>query len=45
MFREWKSEESNAFPGFSCYLSDDLVNWMLERNSIKLYMILSCFRT
>ena len=28
---EWKSDESNAFPGFSCYSSDDLVNWKFER--------------
>lgn len=31
MFGEWKSDESNAFPGFSCYSSDDLVNWHFER--------------
>ena len=31
LFCEWKSDESNAFPGFSCYSSDDLVNWKFER--------------
>ena len=31
LFGEWKSDESNAFPGFSCYSSDDLVNWKFER--------------
>lgn len=31
LFGEWKSDESNAFPGFSCYSSDDLVNWTFER--------------
>lgn len=30
LFGEWKSDESNAFPGFSCYSSDDLVNWKFE---------------
>ena len=30
LFGEWKSDESNAFPGFSCYSSDDLVNWHFE---------------
>ncbi len=30
MFGEWKSDESNAFPGFSCYSSDNLVNWKFE---------------
>lgn len=24
LFGEWKSDKSNAFPGFSCYSSDDL---------------------
>lgn len=31
MFGEYKSDKSNAFPGFSCYSSDDLVNWNFER--------------
>lgn len=31
LFGEWKSDKSNAFPGFSCYSSDDLVNWKFER--------------
>lgn len=31
LFGEWKSDESNAFLGFSCYSSDDLVNWKFER--------------
>lgn len=30
LFGEWKSDESNAFPGFSCYSSDDLVHWKFE---------------
>lgn len=30
LFGEWKSDESNAFPGFSCYSSDDLVSWKFE---------------
>lgn len=30
LFGEWKSDQSNAFPGFSCYSSDDLVNWKFE---------------
>lgn len=30
LFGEWKSDESNAFPGFSCYSSEDLVNWKFE---------------
>lgn len=30
LFGEWKSDETNAFPGFSCYSSDDLVNWKFE---------------
>lgn len=30
LFGEWKSDESNAFPGFSCYSSTDLVNWKFE---------------
>lgn len=31
LFGEYKSDTSNAFPGFSCYSSDDLVNWKFER--------------
>ncbi len=31
LFGEWKSDTSNAFPGFACYSSDDLVNWRFER--------------
>ena len=31
LFGEWKSDESNAFPGFSCYSSNDLVNWKFEK--------------
>lgn len=30
LFGEWKSDKSNAFPGFSCCSSDDLVNWKFE---------------
>lgn len=30
LFGEWKSDESNAFPGFSCYSSDNLVDWKFE---------------
>lgn len=31
LFGEWKSDTSNAFPGFSCYVSDDLCNWQFSR--------------
>lgn len=31
LFGEYKSDESNAFPGFGCYSSDDLVTWRFER--------------
>ena len=31
LFGEYKSDESNAFPGFGCYSSTDLVNWQFER--------------
>ncbi len=31
LFGEYKSDMSNAFPGFGCYSSDDLVNWKFER--------------
>ncbi|MHB9056313.1 MAG: family 43 glycosylhydrolase [Paludibacteraceae bacterium] len=30
LFGELKSDESNAYSGFSCYSSDDLVNWKYE---------------
>lgn len=30
-FGEYESDESNAFPGFGCYSSTDLVNWRFER--------------
>ncbi len=30
LFGEYKSDKTNAFPGFSCYSSDDLVNWKFE---------------
>lgn len=31
LFGEYKSDEGNAFPGFGCYSSADLVNWRFER--------------
>lgn len=31
LFGEYKSDSSNAFPGFGCYSSNDLVNWRFER--------------
>lgn len=31
LFGEYKSDESNAFPGFGCYSSEDLVHWRFER--------------
>lgn len=31
LFGEWKSDTSNAFPGFSCYSSADLAQWRFER--------------
>ena len=31
LFGEYKSDTSNAFPGFGCYSSEDLVNWRFER--------------
>ena len=31
LFGEYKSDTSNAFPGFGCYSSTDLVNWQFER--------------
>lgn len=36
LFGEYKSDESNAFPGFSCYSSVDLVNWKFERVALPL---------
>lgn len=36
LFGEWKSDTSNAFSGFSCYSSDDLVNWKFERMALPL---------
>lgn len=36
LFGEWKSDESNAFPGFSCYSSSDLVHWNFERVALPL---------
>lgn len=31
LFGEYKSDISNAFPGFGCYSSEDMVNWKFER--------------
>lgn len=31
LFGEYKSNDINGFYGFSCYSSDDLVNWKFER--------------
>lgn len=31
LFGEYKSDQSNAFPGFGCYSSNDLVHWNFER--------------
>lgn len=31
LFGEYKSDTTNAFPGFGCYSSSDLVNWHFER--------------
>lgn len=31
LFGEYKSDDSNAFPGFGCYSSDNLVDWKFER--------------
>ncbi len=30
LFGEYKSDTTNAFPGFGCYSSDDLVHWIFE---------------
>lgn len=31
LFGEYKSDTTNAFPGFGCYSSSNLVNWRFER--------------
>lgn len=31
LFGEYKSDTSNVFQGFSCYSSENLVNWRFER--------------
>ena len=31
LFGEYKSDTSNAFPGFGCYSSKDLVHWRFDR--------------
>ena len=36
LFGEWKSDTTNAFPGFACYSSTDLVNWKFERVALPL---------
>lgn len=36
LFGEWKSDTTNAFPGFACYSSRDLVNWKFERIALAL---------
>jgi hypothetical protein len=36
LFGEWKSDTTNAFPGFGCYSSSDLVNWKFERVALSL---------
>jgi hypothetical protein len=36
LFGESKSDWSNAFSGFSCYSSDNLVNWKFERMALPL---------
>lgn len=35
LFGEWRSDKTNAFPGFSCYSSTDLVNWKFENVVLK----------
>lgn len=37
LFGEWKSDKTNAFPGFSCYSSTDLVNWKFENVVLKVH--------
>ena len=36
LFGEWKSDTTNAFPGFACYSSTDLANWTFERVALPL---------
>lgn len=36
LFGEWKSDSSNAFPGFACYSSDDLTHWNFENIALGL---------
>ena len=36
LFGEWKSDTTNAFPGFACYSSHDLVNWKFEQVALPL---------
>lgn len=36
LFGEYKSDNSNAFNGFSCYSSTDLANWRFERMALPL---------
>lgn len=36
LFGEWKSDTTNAFPGFACYSSRDLVNWKFEQVALPL---------
>lgn len=38
LFGERKSDQSNAFPGFSCYSSKDLVNWNFENVVLKVQL-------
>jgi len=34
LFGEYKADEGNAFGGFACYSSLDLVNWTFERMAL-----------
>jgi hypothetical protein len=34
LFGEYKTDDLNVFAGFSCYSSDDLVNWRFERMAV-----------
>lgn len=36
LFGEWKSDTTNAFPGFACYSSKDLINWTFEQVALPL---------
>ncbi len=36
LFGEWKGDNDNAFRGFSCYSSDDLIRWTFERVALPL---------